>query len=336
MLEDLRKLWNRINGSTELELTNLIENERAKKEQLIRKTMELNDMVYQLSKDENGKAAKIVELAAERSELLRQMSGWTMRVREGEIAIESLKAELALTGEPQSAFPDFLQEGSYPYLPRRQFVTKDGMDTALLSDAREIYALFQFHKGIVSSRGWKKLSRHQKLMAIWKFVCSQDTRKYEYDRGDNWQLALDTYYRKRGDCEDSSILFVTFARAAGISPSEVFLAVGPTSFGYHAFPIVYYSPKDAQDAFGNPESSGWYVFEATLEEEPVQPIPLAGSVYGIDNGLQNWQHAGQIKPEALAMFNGQPRAPAGPVEIENSERKNALIQEYWKKFTRIR
>jgi len=126
------------------------------------------------------------------------------------------------------------------------------------------------------------------------------------------------------NCEDGSVYFVCMARSAGIPADRVYLAIGPTSFGYHAYPIAYLDENDAQEAFGDQTKAGWYIFESTLDYLPSAPMRLMKSNYQIDNGLQNWKFAGQISPKFQADFNAVPQMPGNKIERGKAKRDKML------------
>lgn len=63
-----------------------------------------------------------------------------------------------------------------------------------------------------------------------------------------WASVQETLLNKRGDCEDGAILLFCLARAAGISPEQIFIAAGDVKGGGHCwvkytstrFPLVSY------------------------------------------------------------------------------------------------
>jgi predicted transglutaminase-like cysteine proteinase len=77
--------------------------------------------------------------------------------------------------------------------------------------------------------------------AIQEWVSSNIT--YVSDDDDYWQTPEETLERRKGDCEDFSILLCSLFRAYGIPDNEVFVAVGfDSGGGGHAFLIeAWYS-----------------------------------------------------------------------------------------------
>jgi len=82
---------------------------------------------------------------------------------------------------------------------------------------------------------------------------------------DFWQKGSETAFMKMGDCEDSSILYVTAARKMGISPENVYVVFGYVErengefLGGHGW--VYVRDK----SFGDDK---WHYVETTLDEPP--------------------------------------------------------------------
>lgn len=311
-------LYNLLVGATSEQMQQ-VQDLSAQNKELTNKVKALNDYVYQLQKTDDGKAQKIIDLEATIADNDKRITDLT----EG---IESLKVALAATGEIDAPLPNFLDENKPAYTPWFQFFKPDGtLSGVTCDDPRDVYAFFNFQKKWVYENDIKNLSKHQKLMAIWKWVTDAKNRYYEYDYNDNWQLAIQTYYRKKGDCEDSSILFVTFARVAGIRPDEIFLSVGDSQWGYHAYPIIYYSDEEAKEFGGN---AGWYIFESTLSGYcPPKPSQLLGAKYWVDS-IANWKFAGIVKSDQKLPFNGNYTGSTYK-KIDNSEEKQKRIQEYW-------
>ena len=130
-------------------------------------------------------------------------------------------------------------------------------------------------------------SRDQVLTNIWKFVI--DSAWYTYDKVESWQFPQETIARKKGDCEDTTILFVALCRQAGIPPTDVFNALGwlkvdGKDIG-HSWPIA------------KGEDGNWYIYESTLETYPLptRPMLFKGSPYRAEWGFHNWAYAGSLK-----------------------------------------
>lgn len=300
---------------------------------LTEKIKTANDLIFQLQKSDDGKAQKIIEQEEAIAQMHMSISAISAQLQDASNAIDNLKSALAQNSEVTTTVPVFLDEEGEVYLPRIQTIAPDGkIGSITIENPRDMFAVFDLQRRIVTNKKWRNLTRYQKIMAVWTFICDPNTKQYLADMGDNWQLALITLIRKLGDCEDTSILLVTICRLLGILGSEVFLAVGPTTFGYHAYPIAWLYPDDVKE-FNATGSAGWYIFESTLSGIPTKPKALLGSNYWIDGGLMNWEHVGSIRSAYLAQFNGlRPgSAPGAEMDqvIDNSKEKRMAIQKHW-------
>lgn len=330
-----QQFWELLTGKNIKDVEELqaeIQSLQSDKIELISKIQSLNDLLYQDSKTEDDKAKKIVELQNTITQNQQQLSEAANNIVQLNAAIESLKVELAVTGEIDAPQPDFLDTSKTAYLPAFQYVDPQGqIKYVYCQDPTEVYVPFNFQKKFITDQNLRGQSKHNKLMAIWKWVTDSTHRVYESDYGDNWQLALMTYVRQKGDCEDSSILFMSFARIAGIRPDQIFLCCGDTSFGYHAYPLVFYTAQEAKDAFNGVE--GWYIFESTISGYcPSKPVLITTVKYWVDT-IANWKFSGAIKSDQKTPFNGN--YTGGDImqiekRIDNSKEKQLAIQEYWK------
>jgi len=293
-----------VNASLNTSLTTL----ESEKELLSQKLTLANSIIYQCNKDDVQKAQRIAELEILNKSLFSEMDNLNL-------SIEGLKYDLALYGDVDVKCPTFIDESKPPYLPYIQTVNPDGTIGGFqITNPKDLYSISDFQRRL--TKDWRKLPEQQKLMNVWSNTIN--AFKYEYDWGDNWQPPLFSYYRKKADCDDGSIYFTTMCRAVGISPDRVFLAVGPTNFGYHAYPIVQHSDLR------------WYIYETTIDYTPNAPIPLRTSPYWIDNGLQNWKFAGQVRPEKMNELKDTSSKGLLTGKIDNSKTKREKIIEYWR------
>lgn len=69
---------------------------------------------------------------------------------------------------------------------------------------------------------------------------------------EHWQFAFETLERGKGDCEDHAILMANMMIMSGIPQERMYIAVGGTEAGYHAW-VMYYN-----------NSSKWQVLDSTL------------------------------------------------------------------------
>lgn len=330
-----QQFWEILSGKNIKDIEELqaeIQSLQSDKIELISKIQSLNDLLYQDRKSEDDKAKKILDLQNQIKQDQQQLSDAATKIVQLNSSIESLKVELAVTGEIDAPQPDFLDITKSVYLPAFQYVDPQGqIRYVYCQDPTEVYVPYRFQKQFVTDQNLRGQSKHNKLMAIWKWVTDSNHRVYESDYGDNWQSPLMTYVRQKGDCEDSSILFMSFARIAGVRPDQIFLCCGDSGFGYHAYPIVYYSAEEAKTAFDGVE--GWYVFESTLSGYcPPKPVLITTVKYWVDS-VANWKFCGAIKPDQKAPFNGNytgADVDKTQKRIDNSKEKQLAIQEYWK------
>jgi len=109
---------------------------------------------------------------------------------------------------------------------------------------------FIFNKEIILEEELQKIindndSDDEKATKITSYV--QDNIKYVSDTSlgvtEYWQLPIETFYRKLGDCEDMSILIVSLCRIAGIPAHRIKVAAGLVKTGKnaetggHAYPV---------------------------------------------------------------------------------------------------
>jgi len=309
---------------------------------------DLNNRYLDLSIDYSDSVAKVSNLNSiiyqfenkDKVELASKIAMLENQVNEDDGTIESLKTELSINGALTTARPTFIESvslGGNFYYPKKTI----NNTIYSLKDPRDMYV--PSAKTIVWARERRKYPKLDKKMLAWeKGILGS---KYVYDNGENWQTQSETEARGEGDCEDEANDVVTTAKALGVPSNEVFLAVGPTTFGYHAYPIMYLSYEELKELYKYDNSlwpnkpvqipmAQWFIFEATLDILPEKPKPLIGSSYWIDAGVQNWEHYGTIKRENLSLFNGVAASSrvCGAIEldkIENSKEKRKKILDYW-------
>lgn len=59
--------------------------------------------------------------------------------------------------------------------------------------------------------------------------------KYRSERGDVWHFPAEAIHQGYGDCEESSFIACSLLRACGLSPDEIFVALGTHGRGGHAW-----------------------------------------------------------------------------------------------------
>lgn len=181
------------------------------------------------------------------------------------------------------AKPSWLDDSQYPYKP---FISiEEGKFT--LDDPRAIFCSKNYIiQKTATDRKWRELPFESRVKAIWDFVI--DWLDYQYDIYEDWSPSFFSYYRKWGDCEDSSLFFVDLCRAAGIRIDRIFLSCGwytdsnGNRFG-HAFPIVKL------------DDGKWYIYETTISSRAPSPKLFKGSNYDCSWGLMNEKWYGKLK-----------------------------------------
>lgn len=245
---------------------------------------------------------KIKELEKERDELGNKIASITEelyvtkkeldetdKILDGTLAtLKKISDELKLLKEPNFAEkPEWMEVTNDIYKPSIEIVAKGSIYNINIMP-KDIYAISPTLETIVEERGWRTLPQDQKLWQIWSFVT--DRCDYEYDAGESWEYPTTTYYRRKGDCEDTTILFVTLCRISNVKPDSIFNVIGwwhmsnGTNVG-HSYPIV------------RNEDGKWYVYETTLPSinASYQPKLFKGSNYTADFGMSNWLYSGRIK-----------------------------------------
>lgn len=279
-------------------------------------------ILYQVDKDK-------LQLAKDKIDLQKQVADLNVLNVSKDSAIESLKTELAVQGiEVPSVKPTFLGAG-FCYSPNIQVEGEDVMVT----NPPDIYTRSDLLARKLNLSDVKRLPKYAKVVKVWEYVINSLT--YSFDKTDNWQFHPTTIMRKKGDCEDGTILFLDACRMVGIPASQAFNAVGNTSFGYHSYPIVWFEDADLVGTPIEGTGKGWYIFETTIDFIPDKPKRFISSQYWCEGGLQNWLYFGAVKNENKSDFNGvvMPSTGAGDIKrkrIEDSVEKRLMIIKHWK------
>ena len=99
------------------------------------------------------------------------------------------------------------------------------------------------------------VAREETIWNCWDWVCRNI--KYKSERGDVWHTPSEAMKMGKSDCEEEAFTLCSLLRAFGLSPDEVFVAVGTYGrFGDgHAWCVLL-------------EDGKYWVLEATLSAAP--------------------------------------------------------------------
>ena len=119
--------------------------------------------------------------------------------------------------------------------------------------------------------------KEETIHACFDWVCRNI--KYRSERGDVWHFPAEAIQIGHGDCEESSFIACSLLRACGLSPDEIFVALGAYGRGgYHAWCTLLNSNK-------------YWALETTLSQAPdsipeqvypYEPWILFNDVYTIE------------------------------------------------------
>lgn len=209
--------------------------------------------------------------------------------------------------------PSFIDHSKKPYIP-----TFQRMGDKVVLQPQEIYTV---SRGLSrTARTLKSKDKMNTLVNVWEYVI----RKFSYAREETetWRYPQTTEKMKKGDCEDTTILFVTLSRLAGISPYRLFNACGLVhhdgeEYG-HSYPIYY-------------KNNGWLIFETTLNELPGKPQKLKDSKYTVDWGVANDSFAGMLKNQDNMRYDYFQKMKRSKDE---EHRKNNILRVYYGRKSR--
>ena len=243
---------------------------RAENSQLKNRVKDRDDLLEQYRAELEQKGILLSTQASELGRLellLTQANG----------KIEELMAQLGVEVEVDA--PAWLDRATTCYQPRAFYNGE-----TVLFPPTWFYSIPDEVAKLVKNKGWGALPFEEKLLAIWKYVAEE--YRYVHDKEENWQPPLTTFVRTKGDCEDTTILFVTLCRAAGVPANRVFNACGTwVGIGGHSFPVV------------KRDDGNWWVYETTINGLPSnkQPMRWLNSPYQGEFGLANWKFQGRLK-----------------------------------------
>jgi len=184
--------------------------------------------------------------------------------------------------EDTSTIPTFLKVDNNPFKPS-VLVFERGLSYWVQIAPEDMYAVSPSLEKLVEQKGLRSMSLNKKLNTIWTHVILHS--KYRYDQSESWEYPTTTHYRKFGDCEDTTIYFITLCRLAGVPADRVFNAVGKMGSIGHSFPVV------------KMEDDKWYIMETTLSTPPKGAMLFKDSEYRAGHGLYNWKFQGKIDNE---------------------------------------
>ena len=272
---------------------------------------------------------KINSLERDNEGLHGNLLGVSEELFDSEYQVSELEDILDSLDEPITKRPGWLNNKT-AYTPYIQIPkVNEGYE---MEDPTGIYTEGDWLYREVDGASVRKLELYEKLRSIWEYVILNF--KYKSDVGDNWQPHTITLMRGMSDCEDTSVVFMDACRMVGVPADIIFNAVGPTSFGYHSYPIVYLTEGDIEDTPIENNGEGWYIFESTLRSLPSKPRKLKGSPYWVDS-TANWKYQGKIYSNQKAQFNGIPggkmtgASKKKEKRIENNEKKIEDINNDW-------
>jgi len=208
--------------------------------------------------------SKIALLTEEQQEFETQVVELQQEIEERVGKINELQEILDRLEEPVAQMPVWLDGRQSAYVPYIQIPKVD--EGYRVSNPTNIYTESNALYHLIDGQEIRGFKTYDKLMEIWDFVVY--AAGYKSDVGDNWQPHIITLVREGGDCEDTTIVFLDACRMVGIPADKIFNAVGPTSFGYHSYPIVYLTEEDILGTLVESNGEGWYIFETTLRNLP--------------------------------------------------------------------
>jgi len=188
--------------------------------------------------------------------------------------------------------PSIIDLTGYPYLPYwKIYYYKNGIESKKVrftpSKFYKVWSdeMFNFFKN-----NTKGLTKFDSVVVKLRDLIN-DMNTYESDIntnlkiGENWRIPTETFYSEIGDCEDTTILWVTACKILGLSPERVFNATGYYKDIGHSFGIAKF------------DDGYWYVIETTSKLNPIRLKDSDYRIKGSLNGLTNWKFSGVAKKE---------------------------------------
>jgi hypothetical protein len=223
------------------------------------------------------------------------LKGYADLMAERDEEIEDLQNEINTLRIEENIYPlpsIDVDWDKHPYFPGTIFTyydkdLKENIDVNAQLTPSKFYRVYSDEMYNYVINGMKKYSNKSQLEQVIKLrdlVCDRVT--YHSDLSskgikiENWKLPMQTYYQKKGDCDDMCVLFVTFCKIYGIPTNQVFNLTGFCNTTGHSF-----------GGYLDTEGTMWIV-ECT-SKLPI--IKMKGSAYrckGHLSGLSNSQFSG--------------------------------------------
>ena len=294
MIKWIKDLWHRIVSSND--------------EPYINKIAELEWIIKQNKVGYDEALARIDELETELDneitnyyEMKNQYE--SMQKTKNEILEEltSLKHE-----DPDFETPDFLDTSKLPYLPFAKFYYWDRRRNRAAKVTKrftpsKFYRMWTDDMYTFFRNAVKDCKTFDEKVVKLRNVIVNRT-KYESDlginsdgkvrAGENWHMPLTTYYSKIGDCDSSTILWVTACHICGLPADRIFNATGVykhvTRWIGHSWGVAKF------------DDGSWRVIENTSKRNPILfKNNKQYEIRGFLGGLSNWNLSGQSKKETF-------------------------------------
>jgi hypothetical protein len=283
----LKDLWNRIVSSND--------------EQYLIKIKELETTIGELND----------ELARMQSELSDEIDNYLFMKEQFELMQETknkLLEELEALKHIEADYEiphEIIDVNSFGYMPNAKFyyyntsIKKIDAITVQFTPSKfyRVWSdeMFKFFRDAV--KNCKTFD--EKVVKLRDVIKNRVTYKHDVNKsgtstGENWRLPTDTFYGKIGDCEDTTILWVTACHICGIPADRVFNGTGhykhPTGWIGHSFGLAKF------------DDGNWRVRETTSKRQPLlfkNNKEYKITANNILNGLSNWAMSGKGKKETF-------------------------------------
>lgn len=209
--------------------------------------------------------------------------------------ISDLRVEINNIKNSENIYPEPVipvDFSRFPYFPTTKFYyydkqTKNFKENSIQVTPGKMYRLWSDEMYSIAQSCYKRnkdKSFKDKLKALRNLVL--DRCEYHSDLSttggliENWKLPIQTFADKKGDCEDLTILWLTYCNICGIPSNRVFNLTGYYKTTGHSFGA--YIDDDGLV----------YIMECTSKSEPIKFIGSDYRCKGAIKGLSNWQFSG--------------------------------------------